>query len=48
MSLLEKVKYPVARCLVENKISWHPTHILSSVNTLITLVLPAKRIKTWH
>jgi hypothetical protein len=35
---------PVVHYLIENKISWHPTHTLSSVNTLMTLtVLPTKQ-----
>jgi hypothetical protein len=42
--LLGKVEHLVVHYLVENKISWHPTHILSCVNTLIMLiVLPAKQ-----
>jgi hypothetical protein len=42
--MLEDVEICCAHYLVENKISWHPTHILSSVRTLILLVvLPAKQ-----
>jgi hypothetical protein len=34
----------VEHYLAENKISWHPTRILSSVTTLMTLIiLPAKQ-----
>jgi hypothetical protein len=39
MGVLGKVEHSAAHYLVENKISWHPTHILSSVNTLMTLVI---------
>jgi hypothetical protein len=42
--MLEDVEFPCAHYLVENKISWCPTHILSSVRTPIPLVvLPAKQ-----
>jgi hypothetical protein len=42
--MLGNVEVCYAHYLVENEISWHPTHILSSAMTLMTLVvLPAKQ-----
>jgi hypothetical protein len=42
--MLENVEIMYAHYLVENKISWHPTHILSSARTVIPVILlPAKQ-----
>jgi hypothetical protein len=40
---LGRSEVPVVHYLVENKILQHPTHILSSANTLLLIVLPAKQ-----
>jgi hypothetical protein len=42
--MLARAEAPVAHYLVENKFPWRPTHVLSSVGTLVLLIaLPAKQ-----
>jgi hypothetical protein len=42
--LLVKAEGPFAHYLVENKIAWHCTHVLSSASTPVPLtLLPAKQ-----